>query len=263
MLKVVASQNVEPAPPSPAPSPALSGVPVAGVAIDAHASIEERARRLNAAYGAETAPAVLAHALAAFPERLALVSSFGAESATLLHVAAQVDPTIPVLFIDTGKHFAQTIDYRKKLARSLGLTNVIDVKPGADNLAETDPGGDLWRSDPDACCTLRKVAPLQATLKGYDAWITGRKQFHGGARLALPVFEASGGHIKVNPLARWDRAVVEDYLATHDLPKHPLLDQGFPSVGCWPCTKPARPDEDVRAGRWRGTDKSECGIHRI
>ncbi len=235
-----------------------------GVAPTNQTALEARAQRLSATFGAEDASAILARAIQQeFPGRIALVSSFGAESVTLLHLAAQIDPEIPVLFLETGKHFAQTLDYRKKLARQLGLTNVQDIKPSTEDLSRHDPAGDLWRSNPDQCCTLRKVIPLRQTLAGYDAWITGRKQFHGGARLALPVFEASGDHIKVNPLARWNRETVDAYLAAHDLPAHPLVDQGFPSIGCWPCTKPARRDEDVRAGRWRGADKSECGIHSI
>ena len=226
--------------------------------------IETRARRLNAACGAEEAIDVLERAIRVeFPGRIALVSSFGAESAALLHLVSEVDPATPVLFLETGKHFAQTMDYRKKLARDLGLTNVRDIAPAGAELSTNDPTGDLWRRDPDACCAIRKVAPLKNALAGFDAWITGRKQFHGGARLALPVFEASGGQIKVNPLARWDRPRVEAYFDAQDLPRHPLVGQGFPSIGCWPCTKPARSDEDVRAGRWRGGDKTECGIHSI
>ena len=199
----------------------------------------------------------------AFREEIALVSSFGAESAVLLHLAAQVNKNLPVLFIDTGKHFAQTLQYRRELTRSLGLTNVIAIEPNKDNLAQHDPLGTLWRGDPDQCCTLRKVQPLTSALRPYAAWITGRKQFHGGLRQHLPVVEISGAHIKVNPLAHWSHEQITHYTESQDLPAHPLVSQGYPSIGCWPCTHPATSEDDIRAGRWRGAAKTECGIHTI
>ncbi|MEM9014525.1 MAG: phosphoadenylyl-sulfate reductase [Pseudomonadota bacterium] len=220
-----------------------------------------RAQRLSMQYGSEDAETIIRAGLAAFPGRIALVSSFGAESVALLHLAARVDPTIPVIFLDTGKHFAQTLSYRKKLAARLGLTNVRDVTPNTDELTVQDPKGDLWRRDTDACCALRKSAPLSDVLQGFDAWITGRKQFHGGDRMHLPAFENSGPHIKVNPLIRWNAKQIAAYIAVHELPAHPLVAQGYPSIGCWPCTKPAASGENVRAGRWRGAEKTECGIH--
>ena len=224
--------------------------------------LDIRARRLTMQYASATAQEILRTAIEdEFKGRIALVSSFGAESAVLLHVAAQIDPSVPVVFLETGKHFAQTLSYRKKLVDRLGLTNVHDIKPNADALKDRDPKGDLWRDNPDACCTLRKVEPLDNALNEYDAWITGRKQFHGGGRVELPAFEASAPHIKVNPLIRWDKARIEAYLKEHDLPAHPLIAQGYPSIGCWPCTHPVAEGEDVRAGRWRGQAKTECGIH--
>ncbi|MEO0398404.1 MAG: phosphoadenylyl-sulfate reductase [Pseudomonadota bacterium] len=198
-----------------------------------------------------------------FAGKIALVSSFGAESAVLLHLLSSVAPDTPVIFLETGKHFAQTLSYRKKIAKEFGLTNIQDIKPSADEVSKDDPNGDLWRTNPDACCALRKVRPLAGALSHVDAWVTGRKQFHGGARVSLPVFEETKTHIKVNPLARWTQDDVTAYFERHDLPTHALVDQGFPSIGCWPCTKPARDDEDVRAGRWRGSDKTECGIHSL
>ncbi len=196
-----------------------------------------------------------------FPGQIALVSSFGAESAVLLHLAAQVDPAVPVIFLETGKHFAQTLSYRRKLANLLGLSNIIDVIPAASDLAEKDSAGELWRADADACCNLRKVRPLATALAGFDAWITGRKQFHGGARVRLPVFDAHERHIKVNPLARWTVEEISAYRKKNTLPQHPLVEQGFPSIGCWPCTHPVANADDGRAGRWRGRAKTECGIH--
>ncbi len=220
-----------------------------------------RARRLDLKHSSDDALEILRVAIKEeFAGRIALVSSFGAESAALLHLAAQIDRTVPVIFLDTGKHFAQTLSYRRKMAERLGLTDVRDIQPHAAVLKEHDASGDLWKNDADTCCALRKVEPLAPALSEFDAWITGRKQFHGAGRLNLPAFEASSTHIKVNPLIRWAKADIEAYFADHDLPAHPLTEQGYPSIGCWPCTHPAAGD-DVRAGRWRGAAKTECGIH--
>jgi len=197
----------------------------------------------------------------AFGDRLALVSSFGAESAVLLHLVAQVNPAMPVLFLDTGMLFGQTLDYRRSLAARLGLTDVRDLRPHFEDLATGDPNTDLWRTDTDGCCHIRKVLPLDRALAGFDAWLTGRKRFHGGDRLRLPVVEQAERHVKFNPLANWTKADLDAYVERHDLPPHPLVSAGFPSVGCWPCTKPADTDDDVRAGRWAGSQKTECGIH--
>ncbi len=239
------------------------GAPVS-TPVDAESELELRARRLSAQFGGQSATEILEEAIKRqFPGKIALVSSFGAESATLLHLVASVDPTVPVIFLDTGKHFAQTLSYRKKLARDLGLTDVRDIAPNKDELASEDPDGDLWRSNTDRCCTLRKVNPLASSLSEFDAWITGRKQFHGGGRSLLPVFEASEPHIKVNPIVRWAQDDLESYVADHELPAHPLVAQGYPSIGCWPCTHPASDPDDPRAGRWRGSAKTECGIHTL
>jgi phosphoadenosine phosphosulfate reductase len=193
-----------------------------------------------------------------FGNRLALVSSFGAESAVLLHLAAQVSPSIPVLFLDTGMLFGQTLDYRKSLAAQFGLTDVRDLRPAFTDLATQDPKSDLWRTSVDGCCNIRKVLPLDRALGGFDGWITGRKRFHGGDRLSLPVVEEADGKLKFNPLANWAKAELEAYIAEHHLPSHPLVAQGYASIGCWPCTKPS---EDGRSGRWQGQEKTECGIH--
>jgi phosphoadenosine phosphosulfate reductase len=205
--------------------------------------------------------AIIAAAVAAFGDRLALVSSFGSESAVLLHLIAQVKPDMPVLFLDTGMLFAQTLDYRRALAARLGLTGVRDLRPRFEDLAIADPRADLWTRDTDACCQIRKVLPLDRALEGFDAWITGRKRFHGGDRLRLPVVEAAGARIKFNPLVNWGRDDLDAYRTRHDLPPHPLVAAGFPSIGCWPCTEPAPDPSDPRAGRWAGSQKTECGIH--
>jgi phosphoadenosine phosphosulfate reductase len=205
--------------------------------------------------------AIIATAAEEFGDRLALVSSFGAESAVLLHLVAQANPDLPILFLDTGMLFGQTLDYRQALARKLGLTHVRDLRPRFEDLAASDPSSDLWKTDTDACCHIRKVIPLDLALGGFDAWMTGRKRFHGGERLRLPVVEESEGRIKLNPLANWTKADLDAYAAKHDLPAHPLVAAGFPSVGCWPCTRPAEAEDNVRAGRWAGSQKTECGIH--
>ena len=217
--------------------------------------------RLNAELRRASPQDILARAIVAFPQTLALVSSFGAESAVLLHMVARIRPDLPVLFLDTGMLFAQTLDYRRSLASSLGLSGVRDLRPAFADLATADPRTDLWKSDTDACCEVRKVLPLERGLGGFEAWITGRKRFHGGDRLALPVVESADGRIKFNPLANWDKAALDVYMAEHGLPSHPLVEHGYPSLGCWPCTQPVEDGQDVRAGRWAGSEKTECGIH--
>jgi phosphoadenosine phosphosulfate reductase len=204
---------------------------------------------------------VLEAAVETFGDKLALVSSFGAESAVLLHLVSKVKPDMPVLFLDTGMLFGQTLDYRRQLAAKLGLTDVRDLRPAYHDLATGDPEAKLWQTDTDACCDIRKVIPLDKALAGFEGWITGRKRFHGGARLALPVVEQASHQIKFNPLANWTHEDLDAYMTEHELPAHPLVAQGFPSIGCWPCTKPVEAGEDVRAGRWAESEKTECGIH--
>ncbi|CAN7370995.1 phosphoadenylyl-sulfate reductase [Phenylobacterium sp. LjRoot219] len=225
----------------------------------------ERAPNLVARLDAELRHAhprtVIEAALETFGDRLALVSSFGSESAVLLDLASKVDPNIPVLFLDTGMLFGQTLDYRKGLAAHLGLKDVRDLRPHYQDLATEDPDAKLWQTDTDACCNLRKVVPLDLALEDFEGWITGRKRFHGGARMSLPVVEQSDGKVKFNPLANWTKADLDAYAAEQKLPAHPLVEAGFPSIGCWPCTHPVEEGQDVRAGRWLGSQKTECGIH--
>ncbi len=204
---------------------------------------------------------ILRVAIERYGDRIALVSSFGAESAVLLHMLAQIDPSVTVLFLDTGMLFGQTLDYRKQLAAKLGLTDVRDHRPQFQDIAMHDPDADLWKSDTDACCHIRKVLPLDRALSGFEGWITGRKRFQGGGRLRLQVIERGENQIKFNPLANWSKAQLDAYAVEHDLPAHPLVAIGYPSIGCWPCTRPVEEGEDVRAGRWAGSEKTECGIH--
>ena len=196
-----------------------------------------------------------------FPGRIAVVSSFGTEAAVLLALVAEVDPSVPVIFLDTGKHFEETLDYRDQLTAELGLEDVRTVAPDWSHLLDRDPDGALWRRDPDACCRIRKVLPLARALAGFDAWISGRKRFHGGARRDLPAIEAEDGRVKVDPLAAWSPARIEAAFAARGLSRHPLSAEGYLSVGCAPCTRPTAPGADPRAGRWADLHKTECGIH--
>jgi len=196
-----------------------------------------------------------------FPGRIALVSSFGTESAVLLHHLSRNDRAAPVIFLETGKLFPETLRYRDALVDRLGLSDVRSVRPDAGTLAAADPAGALWQSDPDLCCWHRKVEPLDEALAGFPAWITGRKRFQGGMRGALPLIERGGGRVKVNALASWSAEQLGQYMAEHGLPRHPLEAQGYRSLGCIPCTQPTTPNADPRAGRWAGRGKTECGIH--
>lgn len=196
---------------------------------------------------------------------IAVVSSFGAESAVLLHLVASIDPALPVLFLETHKHFAETIAYRDELVTRLGLSNLVIVEPDPAAISEKDGNGLRWSWDPDGCCEIRKVEPLARELRHFDASITGRKHFQSATRAGLPRFEIdrtdAQGRLKINPLANWSKDDLAAYFAAHDLPSHPLVAQGFPSIGCAPCTSKVAPGEDPRSGRWKGWDKTECGIH--
>ena len=221
-----------------------------------------RSRSLTARYGGLDVEGLLDAVITReFAGRIALVSSFGVESVVLLDLVARVDPDTPVIFIDTGKLFPETLAYRDQLIERLGLGKVRTIGPDADLVAARDTDGTLWSRDPDACCALRKVLPLDAALDGFDAWISGRKRFHGGGREALETIEADGGRIKFNPLAQWTQNDVERYMSRQDLPRHPLAAEGFASLGCQTCTRRIAAGETVRAGRWAGADKTECGIH--
>jgi len=196
-------------------------------------------------------------------EPLAVVSSFGTESAALLKVTADVDPAIPVVFLDTGWLFEETLAYRDTLIEKLGLRDVRSIKPSEEALSREDPERDLWFSDPDACCRIRKVEPLARALAPFSAWINGRKRFQGGARAAIAVVEEDGERLKFNPFANISRDDIAAIFHGANLPQHPLQASGYLSVGCMPCTSRTSPDEDARAGRWRGRPKTECGIHIV
>jgi phosphoadenosine phosphosulfate reductase len=197
--------------------------------------------------------------------RIAAVSSFGAESAVLLYLIASIDPSVPVLFLETGKHFSETLAYRDEIVAKLRLTNLINLTPDPLALAARDGTGLRWSYDPDGCCEIRKVRPLAAALNGFDSSFTGRKGFQSATRAGLARFELDTtdalGRLKINPLADWSSDQIASYFAATGLPAHPLVAQGYPSIGCSPCTSMVAPGEDARAGRWKGWDKTECGIH--
>lgn len=221
----------------------------------------EEAALLNARFGHLGTHEAVEKALGLFGARIALVSSFGAESSVLLHVVAEVSRDVPVVFIDTLRLFPETLAYRDTLVERLGLTDVRTVAPDPAALADKDRYKALWMTDADLCCQIRKTEPLARALTGFDAWFTGRKRFQAATRAAIQLFEQDGKRVKVNPLATWSSAELKAYMAEHAMPPHPLVAQGYPSIGCQPCTSKVKPGEDERAGRWRGLDKTECGIH--
>lgn len=197
-----------------------------------------------------------------FCGRLAVVSSFGAESAALLTLVAEIDRGVPVLFLDTGRLFGETLRYRRRLVAALDLTDVRTFRPQPQELAASDAEGVLWLTNPDRCCAVRKVLPLARALHGFAAWVSGRKRYQGAVRATLPIFEADdAGRIKINPLADWSHAQIEEVLVARNLPRHPLVDAGYLSIGCAPCSDRAHSGEDPRTGRWRGRVKNERGIH--
>ncbi|QFT33840.1 Phosphoadenosine phosphosulfate reductase [Labrenzia sp. THAF82] len=230
--------------------------------VDPELGLQAEVATLNAQFEDATAQEILMSSIRhQFAGDIAMVSSFGADSAVLLHMVAQIDPSTPVLFVDTVKLFPATLLYREELIETLGLTDVRTHKPLQEELAKSDPAGMLWMTDTDACCHMRKVVPLERALSGFGSWISGRKRHQSSTRSNLDTFEIDDGRVKINPLADWTATEVLDYAQSHDLPPHPLVAQGYPSIGCLPCTSKVAPGEDPRAGRWRGQDKTECGIH--
>jgi phosphoadenosine phosphosulfate reductase len=228
-------------------------------------TIAERVAALNARYRHHSATAVLEHALKD-PElgSVALVSSFGAESVVLLHLVSVLAPQTPVIFVDTRMLFQETLDYQRELADRLHLCDIRTIRARKTRTDFEDPDGTLHQFSTDACCNIRKVEPLEHALAGFDGWITGRKRFQNADRGTIDFFENEGDfRIKVNPLAHWGREDLDDYITNNNLPRHPLVAKGYPSIGCAPCTSPVKPGEDPRSGRWRGQAKTECGIHFV
>lgn len=229
------------------------------------ANAAERVDDLNARYAGHGAIQILTETLSdPAVGRVALVSSFGAEAVVLLHMVSRIDRSTPVIFADTEMLCEETIAYQEKLSDAFGLTDVRRITPDRGELLRYDADGILHIFDTDACCALRKTRPLKKALGPFDAWITGRKRYQGGMRTELPFFEQDEDQrIKINPLSFWRREDVEDYIVNNRLPRHPLVTKGFYSIGCAPCTTPVSDGEDPRAGRWRGAQKVECGIHIV
>jgi phosphoadenosine phosphosulfate reductase len=231
-------------------------------AVQVETGIGAEAAGLDALYGHLSAHDIIERSAGAlFRGAITAVSSFGADSAVLLHLIAEVDRHLPVIFLDTGKHFEETLHYRDALAADFGLTDIRVIEPDAAALARIDPLGRLHESDVDACCAVRKVEPLARGVEPFQAWFTGRKRFQASTRAAIPVFEAVGSRIRINPLAHWTTADQADYMRAHRLRENPLVAYGYLSIGCFPCTQPVKPGEDARSGRWAGQAKTECGIH--
>ena len=223
---------------------------------------QAEADALNARYAGVSAPDMLRDLLGGeLAGRVSVVSSFGTESAVLLHMVAQADPAASVIFVDTLKMFPETLAYRDELIARLGMTQLKVIQPRAEALSKKDETGLRWSYDPDGCCDIRKVEPLARGLQGVEAWISGRKGFQSKTRSGLARFEIEDGRLKINPLADWTKDDLNAYFEVHDLPRHPLEAEGYLSIGCAPCTSVVKPGEDPRAGRWRGWDKVECGIH--
>lgn len=195
--------------------------------------------------------------------RIALLSSFGAESSVLLHMISEIDPSLPVIFLDTEKLFPETIAYRDQLIEELGLKDVRVVKPDPFDIQQQDPNGDLHATSPDQCCNIRKSLPMEKAFAGFDVMLSGRKRFHGAGRTDLQFVSIDGDRLKVEPLAGFTALDLRTYMVNHQLPSHPLRLQGYRSIGCVPvqCTSPGGTDNNPREGRWMGSDKTECGIH--
>ncbi|MEQ8404508.1 MAG: phosphoadenylyl-sulfate reductase [Oceanicaulis sp.] len=223
------------------------------------AARKARAEALADALDGAAPETILARALKVYCGRIALLSSFGAEAALGLKLLAEADPATPVLFLETRRHFAQTLSYKDRLVAALGLTDVRVLEPDAQEEAREDADGKLYERDGEACCALRKVRPLARGLDDFDAVITGRKRYHGGSRGALKAVEFDGERVKINPLAFLSPDAVAARFKALDLPAHPLTQAGYASIGCWPCTAPAE-GPGSREGRWAGEDREECGI---
>ncbi len=208
------------------------------------------------------ADGLLAYALKeAYPKKIAVVSSFAAESVVLLHLVAAIDPETPILFLNTGKLFGETLRYRDRLQDVLGLTDIRAIGPHPMMRERHDPEGTLWSRDPDACCHFRKTVPLARALGSFDALITGRKRFQTAMRAAMEKVELVDGRVRFNPLIDWSLEELNRYVEQHGLPKHPLVHDGYPPIGCMPCPRRVAAGESYRAGRWAGRDKDECGMH--
>lgn len=219
----------------------------------------------------EAIPLLKAMMLDEFAGKIGMVSSFGSGSALLLSMVAEVDASIPVMFLETEKHFPETLEYVERLKEKLKLTNVQMLHPDPKLLANTDKSGELWKTQPNRCCWVRKVEPLQRALNesSIEALITGRKRYQTEQRSEMQTIELNeDGRFRINPLAHWTKEMIKEEFKARELPEHPLVEKGYLSIGCAPCTRVVKEGEDERAGRWAhtaelpgGEQKVECGIH--
>ena len=224
--------------------------------------LKNRLETLRAKYAGTDARSLLRAMIKdEFAGKITTVSSFGSESVVLLHLISEIDPSVPVIFLNTGKLLGETMRYRDRLQEKLGLIDVRAIGPHPDDLKALDPEGTLWSREPDSCCNIRKVLPLRRAIAGFDAEITGRKRFQTQARTSMSPLELNGSRFVVNPLWDWSLQDLKEHILKHDLPRHPLVEDGFLSIGCMPCTERVKEGEDYRSGRWSGLNKDECGIH--
>ena len=220
--------------------------------------------KLNERFEKAQPEEILRWAVGEFRPKIAITSSFQTESVVLLHMVSQIDPSIQVFFLETGWHFPETLEFKRQIIAELGLTNVVDLKadPKKREAFNQEAGGKPYEANPDHCCHINKVEPLDEALKGLRAWISGIRRSQSKTRKDIRIVEEyQGGLFKINPLANATSGDIWWYLKEHRLPKHPLFDKGYLSIGCWPCTRPAQPGDDERSGRWAGKEKTECGIH--
>lgn len=224
--------------------------------------------QLHASWDGLEGAELIAASVEKFGDRLAVTSSFGSESVVELHMLSQISPSTKVIFLNTGKLFGETLSYLELVKNKLGLTNISVMEPDLADKKKLDPKGVLWNSNPDQCCHFRKTLPQERALKDIDAIITGRKRFQTAARQNLPFVDLvkrpegfDGLRWTINPLAAWSLDEIHTYIEKQGLPRHPLVKDGFLSIGCMPCTDRTTP-EDYRAGRWVGRGKEECGIHQ-
>lgn len=219
--------------------------------------------KLNVRFEKAQPAEILRWAIDEFKPKVALSSSFQTESVALLHMVSEIDPSIRVLFLETGWHFKETLDFKNEVVKRFGLTNVADLKadPKKREALSQATGGKPYEANPDQCCYLNKVEPLEEALKGLNAWISGIRRSQSKTRKDIQIVEEYQKLFKINPLANVTSGDIWWYIKEHKLPIHPLFQKGYLSIGCWPCTKPVQPGDDERSGRWAGTDKTECGIH--
>ncbi len=231
------------------------------MSVSAHTfNIEE----LNTKFEKEQPEVILRWAVQEFRPNIAVSSSFQTESIALLHRVSQIDPRIKILFLETGFHFQETLDFKKLVIEKLGLTNVVELKADPKRREELmkQYQNEPYKHNPDLCCQINKVEPLDRAIEGLDAWISGIRRSQSETRKDIRIIEEyQNGLYKINPLANVTSGDIWWYIRQHNLPKHELFDKGYLSIGCWPCTKPVQPGDDERSGRWAGKEKTECGIH--